>query len=167
MDKFTKIAGYLMLIGLLAYFGVKLFINNTVKEGTPAPEIQATLINGDSFSLNSLKGKWVLVDFWGSWCGPCMRDVPVLLEISKKSKALNLEIVSIGLEKNEQKGLESSKVLGLDWKYQIIEEHRAVMLSPIARSYGVSEIPAKFLISPQGNIQKVEDLGKLSSMITN
>ena len=125
------------------------------------------LPNQDEIEICSrdLKGKWILIDFWGSWCGPCRHDFPKLLEVHKKLKNKNFEIVSIALEKRKEQGIKVSNQEGFNWKYQIIEEHRAVMLSPLAQKFGVTDIPAKFLVSPIGLIQKIDDLNTITGLI--
>ncbi|MDH7445256.1 TlpA family protein disulfide reductase [Aquimarina sp. 2201CG14-23] len=120
-------------------------------EGDPAPDFETTLVDGTPFKLSNLQGKYVLLDFWGSWCPPCIKESPELVALHQKH-ADQLTIVTVALEKNKDSWKKVVSKYGYTWKNQIVSQNRFVMLSDIARKYGVSEIPAKFLISPEGNL---------------
>ena len=116
-----------------------------------APEIETQLIDGTPFKLSDLRGKYVLLDFWGSWCGPCIRDFPSLVALHDKYGD-DVVFVSVALEKNDERWKEVSEKAGFSWKHQIVEDAKVVLASPIARDYGVLDIPSKFIITPDGKL---------------
>ena len=126
--------------------------------GEKAPQFSGTLINGEPFSLSDLRGQYVLIDFWGSWCAPCRKDFPHLRNMYSKFKdqafqdASGFEIVSIALEKSDKQTRKIIEREELNWPYHIIDVRRAVLMSPYALKYGVSEVPTKILINPDGEI---------------
>ncbi|MEW7281092.1 TlpA disulfide reductase family protein [Aquimarina sp. 2201CG1-2-11] len=138
-----------ILLVALFYFYVK-FLG--AKEGEQAPDFQTTLIDETSFKLSDLQGKYVLLDFWGSWCPPCRKENPKLVELHKKY-ANKLTIVTVALEKDSISWKKAAQKDGFVWKNQIVHQNKFVLLSPIARAYGVTEIPAKFLIDPNGKLK--------------
>lgn len=138
-----------------------LFYNLALKapsfdRGELSPDISAQLIDGTDFRLQDLRGQYVLIDFWGSWCGPCRRDFPHLRELhnayhgKKFNDALGFEIVSIALEKSDKNTLAIIQKENLSWKHHIIDVAPAVLLSPLARNYDIKELPTTFLLNPDG-----------------
>lgn len=153
----SKFFTYAFLVVIIAAVGFYLKINYfSAVKGEEAPDFEAVLIDGTPFKMSELKGKYVILDFWGSWCPPCIKENPKLVELYQAHKD-DVYIVTIALEKNLTTWKKAADKAGFSWKYQIVEENRFVMLSEIARKYGVTEIPAKFLISPEGKL-----VGKLS-----
>ncbi len=149
-----------ILLALLFFaMGYFLFLRSPHdKAGNIAPNFTAELINGEPFELDKLKGDYVLLDFWGSWCGPCRRDHPSLVKLfdefsgKESAKGESFHIVTVALEKNDRSWKKAADRGGFKWKYQIVQLSRAVLLSPVAQKYSVSNIPAKFLINPNGEI---------------
>ncbi len=148
----------IIILFLIGYFVVKpLYMKPAYQRGETAPNITATTLNGENFTLSNFKGKFVLIDFWGSWCGPCRRENPKLVTLYKKfknNKDVDLEMVSIGVETNEDRWKRAIKRDGLIWPYHILDKAESLRFfdSPIAKEYGVKEVPSKFLLNPSGEI---------------
>ena len=124
---------------------------SAAEKGDMAPDFEATLVDGTPFKLSDLRGQYVLLDFWGSWCPPCIQESPDLVKLHHKHSD-KVTIVSVALEKNQKTWEKITTKYGYTWRNQIVQENKFVMLSDIARKYGVSEIPSKFLISPEGTL---------------
>lgn len=161
MPKFLKITLFVAIA--LVVIGFIYIKSKAADEGDPAPEIQAELIDGTTFKLSDLKGDYVLLSFWGSWCGPCRVKSPVLIDFHQKHKD-HVKVVSVALEKEYEAGITAAKKDGFTWEHQIVEESQFVMMSGTAQDYGVTEIPTMFLISPEGvllgkkSLEEVEQL---------
>jgi len=118
-------------------------------EGATAPEISLTNTNGELITLSSFKGKYVLVDFWASWCTPCRKENPNVVSAFKMYKDKNFTILGVSLDNNKEK-----------WQAAIAEDKLNWMQvsdlkgweSVAARDYNVSSIPTNFLIDPNGKI---------------
>jgi thiol-disulfide isomerase/thioredoxin len=121
------------------------------KDKNLAPEIETELIDGSAFKLSELKGEYVLLDFWASWCGPCLSDMPKLMAMHEKYGD-KVVFVSIAFEKNDKRWRSVSEKAGFTWKHQIVEEAKILLASPISRAYGVADIPAKFIVTPEGEL---------------
>ncbi|MBC7884014.1 MAG: TlpA family protein disulfide reductase [Saprospiraceae bacterium] len=156
LNKFLNIILVLLVTGYVIYYVYRM---PKYKSGEKAQDFTSNLISGDSFKLSELKGYYVLLNFWGSWCGPCRKENPelVMLYQSMKDKTFTtagrFEIVSIGLESEKGKWERAVQIDGLAWKYQFVELDR--FSGPIAKLYGVKELPAKYFISPEGMILMV------------
>ncbi len=150
----SKVLNILLVVLILSYVGYYIYKLPKYNKGESAPEFSAKLINGGSFSLHSLRGKYVLLDFWGSWCGPCRTENPELVSLYQSFGPTNtqtdFEIVSVAIERNPQSALKAIERDGLNWPYHICQEGR--FNSEIAKQYGVREIPTKYLIDREGQI---------------
>lgn len=104
---------------------------------------------GQEFKLSSLRGKYVLVDFWASWCVPCRAENPNLLKAYNKFKDKNFEIVGISLDETRNAWLGAVKHDGMPW---IQVSDLKGFKSDVAVKYGISAIPQNFLLNPEGVI---------------
>ncbi len=118
--------------------------------GEKAPPISLPNIYGDTLMLSSLKGKYVLVDFWGSWCRPCRKENPNLRNIYRAYKRKGFEIFQVAIERNKTDWKNTIREDKLYWKYQVSELN--YMNSKTAKTYHVKAIPANYLINPDGII---------------
>ena len=164
IQKIFKIALILCALVVIIYFIIiKLNASGT---GDDAPNFRTTLIDGSNFELKDLKGQYVLLDFWASWCAPCRKEIPEMIQFHSQFKE-KVTIVSIALEKDASTLTNNSELFNFPWKHQIIEESSFVMLSEIAKLYGVSEIPTKILIAPNGEILEGNSLNSFREIISN
>ena len=151
------LAGVLILV--IAFFAYDFFLKTpSFNNGAKAPDFSTQLMSGEEFSLSDLRGNYVLLDFWGSWCGPCLKEIPELVRLhddyhDKNYKdADNFHIVSVALEKSDKMTKRIIESRGLDWDHHIIEVSRVVLMSSIGQLYDVKDLPTKFMINPDGEI---------------
>lgn len=120
-----------------------------VEIGDIATNFTSKDVNGDEVSLNDFKGKYVLVDFWASWCGPCRMENPNVVKAYNKYKDKNFEILGVSLDQQKDDWVNAIRKDGLTWK-QVSD--LAGWQTPVVGAYAVRAIPANFLIDPQGKI---------------
>jgi peroxiredoxin len=127
-----------------------------IKVGMDAPEISLPGPDGKTHSLSDLKGKVVLLDFWASWCGPCRRANPHVVDMYKKYKSKGFEVFSVSLDRpdGKEKWMEAIKQDGLIWNNHV-SDLKYWDCAPAA-TYGVRSIPKTFLIGKDGKIVAVD-----------
>jgi peroxiredoxin len=125
--------------------------------GKPAPEITMPTPEGKSFSLSSLKGKYVLVDFWASWCMPCRGENPNVVKAYNTFKNKNFTILGVSLDEDKQEWIEAIKKDRLNWTQ--VSDLKQWSSAAVA-AYGFDGIPYNVLVDPQGNIIATELRGE-------
>lgn len=114
-----------------------------------APEIKLPTPAGDSLALSSLKGKYVLVDFWASWCAPCRRENPNVVAAFQKYKDKNFTILGVSLDEDKEKWVQAIQEDGLSWP-QISD--LKFWNSVAVGLYRFEGIPFNVLVDPNGKI---------------
>jgi peroxiredoxin len=119
--------------------------------GVTAPDFTQNDVNGVPVKLSSFRGKYVLLDFWASWCGPCRQENPNVVKAYNKYKDKNFTILSVSLDKATGKAdwLAAIQNDGLSWT-QVSD--LKFWNNEVASLYSITSIPANFLIDPNGKI---------------
>lgn len=137
-----------------SYFGTKLKeISDRIKSadviGKPAPDFTLQTPDNKSISLSSLKGKYVLVDFWASWCGPCRKENPNVVKAYNQFKDKNFTILGVSLDEDKAAWQAAIAKDKLTWTH--VSDLKGWQSSVVA-PYNIEAIPANFLLDKDGKI---------------
>lgn len=150
-----KLVLVVIAFGLLSLVDPSAVGSNASKpeKGTEAPQIELISPKGKKIKLSKLRGKIVLIDFWASWCRPCRKENPNVVEAYKKYKkkkfknGKGFEVFSVSLDRDEDRWKDAIAKDLLTWK-----NHGWDKDGVVAKAYGVNSIPTAFLIDGKGNI---------------
>jgi peroxiredoxin len=117
--------------------------------GSIAPDFTQADTSGNLVSLKSLRGKYVLVDFWASWCGPCRMENPNLVQAFQKFKSKNFTVLGVSLDRAKEPWLQAIAQDQLQWTHL---SDLKFWSNDVARMYKISSIPQNFLLDPEGKI---------------
>lgn len=125
-------------------------IASTVKVGDAAPDFKLNTTKGKELKLSELRGKWVIIDFWGSWCGWCIKDFPAMKELYAANKG-KVEILGVNCNDTYDRWRAAVSGNSLPWINVHNPEANTDDNDPVVL-YGVSGFPTKVVIDPKGNI---------------
>lgn len=117
-------------------------------DGMDAPDFTLNDLNGKPLTLSSLRGKYVILDFWGSWCGWCIKGIPQMKEYYQKY-AGKFEILGIDCNDSEEKWKEAVKKYELPWLHVYNPRD-----SKVLEQYEIEGFPTKIIVGPDGKIVK-------------
>ncbi len=115
--------------------------------GKPLADFSQADTSGNLVSLSSFRGKYVLVDFWASWCGPCRQENPNVLNAYNRYKNKNFTVLGVSLDKSKQPWLDAIAADGLAWTH--ISDLK-FWSNAVAQQFQIQSIPQNFLVDPNG-----------------
>ncbi|WEK19987.1 MAG: TlpA disulfide reductase family protein [Candidatus Pedobacter colombiensis] len=118
--------------------------------GQQAPDFSLPDLSGKSIALSSLKGKYVVVDFWASWCTPCRAANQKIKPLYDKYKNKGFEMISVSMDDKKELWVNAIKKDGLPWLQ--VSELIGIKGSEVAKKYSVSSLPTVFLLDPSGKV---------------
>lgn len=143
LDTSVKLSEY----GKIIY--KSLAIAEKLQPGLPAPDFSQTDTSGHPVSLSALKGKYVLVDFWASWCGPCRAENPNVVKAFNRYKDKGFTVLGVSLDDNRSNWLKAIQQDKLRWT-QVSDLNG--WKNAVAKQYGIQAIPSNFLLDRDGKI---------------
>lgn len=147
----------LLLIIALIYTSMQLLFSQTIglEIGNTSPEIKLPNPKGETIALSALKGKVILIDFWATWCVPCVREQDELAELYKVYKSSvftngkGFEIFGVSLDNKKAAWESAIKRMNIDW---IQVSDLKFWASPVAKTYDIQALPFNVLIDDKGII---------------
>jgi peroxiredoxin len=120
-----------------------------VKIGQVAPDFTLPDLSGKATSLSSFKGKYVLVDFWASWCKPCRMENPNVVQAYNTYKNKNFTILGVSLDRTKDAWAKAIQADGLTWTHVSDLKFWESAVVPL---YGLNSIPSNMLLDPEGKV---------------
>lgn len=143
-----------ILLLLFGAVGYTLYANLTkdkvsIEEGTAAPDFSLETLNGEQIRLSDLKGKGVFLNFWGTWCKPCEKEMPYMENQYKKFKDKGVEILAVNIDESDFSV--STFVKRHNLTFPILMDRGSV----VTELYNIGPIPTTILIDKSGKVVKV------------
>ena len=127
-----------------------LYAQNLLKTGTVAPEFSLPMPNRKIFSLTDHKGKYILLDFWASWCPDCRKDSPYIMSLYEKFAPKGVEFVGVSFDTKAEAWKNGMEKLGI--KYTQVSDMKHMRESAVAQTYCVKWIPTVYVVDPEGKV---------------
>jgi peroxiredoxin len=124
--------------------------------GKPAPAFATQDISGRAVRLAAYRGKYVLLDFWATWCAPCVGELPRLQAAYQAYRDTGFEIIGVSLDESKTAVADFAKARKIPWP----QVHNASSSADLVELFGINSIPATYLIDPEGTIIRIDLRGK-------
>lgn len=126
------------------------YATDLVKAGSEASDFKMKTVDGKTFRLSKLRGKYVVLDFWASWCPDCRRDIPEILRMYDHFRGKGVEFVGVSFDTDAQNWKNALQKYGIRWTQvsELVRFHD----TQISKTYGVKWIPSMVLIDPKGKV---------------
>src|SRR5690606_187716 len=121
---------------------------NKVSVNSKAPDFEYETFKNGKFRLSNNKLKYIILDFWGSWCGPCLIEMPKMKEFYEKNKN-KVEIVGIAARDEKKNWIKAIKENELGWIHILNDKEK----DDLVKKFGVTGFPTKIIINPNGEIE--------------
>ncbi len=131
-------------------------LDQSVRVGMAAPAFTVKDVEDKVLSLEEYKGRWVILDFWGSWCSPCRQSNPHLVSIYKKYHKKGLEIIGLALSDTRDNSIKAMSEDGITWRNAVINEQEDEDAKNLPITYRITGVPTKVLINPDGVVEVIE-----------
>lgn len=126
-----------------------LYAQKLLKVGTVAPEFSLQMPNRKTLKLSDYKGKYVLLDFWASWCPDCRKDIPVVRSLYEKY-GKNVVFIGVSFDTDHNRWTDCIEKNNMKWLH--VSELKRMREAEISKTYGVQWIPSMTLIGPDGKV---------------
>jgi len=150
------IMGVLMLLGLttnaMAEDLDSLYAQSLLKVGTQAPNFELPTPEGKKVQLSDFKGKYVLIDFWASWCPDCRRISPNVEAIAKEYQGKDLTVVAVSFDIDKEAWVKYINRNGAPVNEVHVSELKKMKESAVAKAFGVQWIPSLYLLDKDGKV---------------
>lgn len=146
------------------------YATELLKPGTEAPDFALQTPDGKTVKLSDYRGKYVVLDFWASWCPDCVKDIPNIKRLYADYKERGIEFIGVSFDDNKEKWASALAKHGIE--YTQVSELKKWKTTEISSAYNIKWIPTLYLISPEGKVvlgtvmsEKIAgELGKISPM---
>ncbi len=153
--KVFQVVIFLVLAALVYFIYQFMYMKPTFMVGEKIPDFNTRTIDGAKFSIDELKGKLVLIEFWGTWCGPCKKQMPELSKLYRTYKDSlhgTFEIVSLAMDDDTTLLRNVINQDTLSWPYHLREPKNGGEISAL---FQIKQIPTSYLLNDQSQIIKV------------
>ena len=116
--------------------------------GKPAPDFQATMLEGEPFNLSEKLGQTIILDFWATWCGPCLSELPVLLRVAKEFQDRGVTLYTVNVREDPNVVREFMR----EYRFEMNVVHD---FGAVSKAYNVDGIPHLVIIDRQGIVRQV------------
>lgn len=126
------------------------YATTLLKPGSVAPDFALSTPDGRTVRLSDYKGKYVVIDFWASWCSDCRKDAPFIVELYRAYKDAGIEFIGVSFDTDKESWMSAIKQYGMD--YVQVSELKKMRETEVYKTYGIKWIPSLCLIDPQGKV---------------